>query len=1172
MKRKPILIILFLFVCVFSYAQSNLYLKVPFDGAVFSTEQDSVKFSWNQISGASSYTVQLSNDPGFGTFTAFASSTGTRWIQQADFIGMTHWRVVSDNAVFSAVRTFSVVDLTALGSLVYHIHAETGLNIISNKVANWDNQANGNYNASQGISTARPTWKNNEINGLSTVHFGGASGLSQHSLGLPPLEIEQANFSVFVSYKQQSVNNALPYLLGYQGAGRVGGVHLRGTAGTYNNFGVVYDNPLTERRPNFAGDFKWGIRSFVDNRIYFNNSEVAGYTGAGVDGLRFNTIGTRPDVTNLNFHGDLAEVIIFNDALSSTNRSTVENCLLTKYTPYPDLGEDIDVCLEEFNLGFSHDPAYNSIQWSTGQTGVDSITVNANGWYWVEVEAFDRIIRDSIFVEGLVAKPTLNVLNDTVICAGSVFNLDVQNVQPGVTYTWNEGSIGATLPISGSASFWVTAENNEGCSFNSDTVAFILNNFPLTNGLGEDRVFCLNTDLYFDYGNDGFAPYTHLWSTGNTNAFITPSNLGFETFSIIVTDALGCQALDTVTIQLVNTIGPTVNFSFDTVCPFTTNNFVNQSQLAAGDVLSNVQWNFPTNTLIGNSVNYTFPQNQPYIVELIIGTVAGCSGVKRDTVTFLPKPDVYFVPGNFCQEVSGSLLASQLSPESIVSWQWNFGDPASGVNNTAAGSSVSHIFNLAGNYNVQLIATDLNGCTDTVVQVVNVKAAPSVDFNFIEACAGSFISFENSTTIPSPFVVSSYSWQFGDGSTSGQTNPSKPYLNAGNYTVTLTADGNNGCSNATTKTVKVHAFPQPDYLVDANCAGSPLFVADNSLVQNGSVATVQWSFNGSAPVEGFEASYTFETIGNHTIEQTVMSAFGCETTVEHPITLTGYLFADFTAIPGAILAGYPMTFQNNSIGQDTTVWIVNGTDTVSTTNLTWTFPASALGTTVEITFIVANEDGCSDTIVRTYPVLENRTDLAVNQLFAQKSDGFYVVGVELENRGSTPIIGADLFLRSTNTPVIKETWSGLLEAGDKEIYVFSAQLPATVSAEDTLKNYICVTANLTSPAGFGDEDLTNNENCYTNEVNESVLLIPYPNPTSSLFNLRVILPEDAAPTIQIYDVAGRLVSTVTENATLSEGLTTFSIDASSWSDGIYSIVLLSGKERKSGKIQVLHRD
>lgn len=1156
------------------FGQSSLYLKAPFAAAVFSTEQDSIKFTWNQISGASSYTVQLSNDPGFSTFTAFASTTGARWIQQADLTGTSYWRVVSSNAVFSAVRSFSLINLTALGSLIYHIHAEAGLNIISNNVANWNSQANANYNASQGVSTARPTWKNNEINGLSTVHFGGSVGTSQHRLTLTPLEIEQPNFSVFFSYKQESLNNALPYLLGFQGAGRVGGIHLRGSAGTYNNFGAVYDNPLTERRPNFAGDFRWGIRSFVNNQIYINGTVSTGYIGAGIDGFRFNTIGSRPDVTSLNFHGDLAEVIIFNDGLSIANRSNVENYLLTKYTPYPDLGPDISICANSVVLGPITDPAFNTIQWSTGQTGNPAtIQVSQNGWYWVQTEAFGRVMRDSIFVSGLVPQPQLTVSNNTTICYGDTLALGYTNLlEPGISATWLNGSANPTIDVSAAGTYGVTFSNTSGCSFSAIPVTFTVNEFPLTNGLGADRTVCLNTDLFFDYGTAGLAPYSHLWSNGSTGSSITPQAAGVETYSISVTDALGCVAQDTVEIELVPTEGPLLNFDFDTVCQNTQNTFTDLSTPASSDNIATATWIFPNDTLTGASVNYQAALNIPYFVDLVVVTTAGCKGRKRDTITFLPQPDTYFVPGNFCQEVSGSFLASQLSPESIVSWQWNFGDPASGVNNTTTGAAVSHIFNLAGNYNVQLVATDINGCTDTVVQVVNVKATPSVDFNFIEACAGSFISFNNSTNIPSPFVISSYSWQFGDGSTSGQTSPLKPYLNAGNFNVTLTANANNGCTSATTKTVKVHAFPQPDYLANVSCAGSPIAVEDNSFVQNGSVATVTWSFNGSLPVIGFETIHTFESIGNQTITQTVMSAFGCETTVQHNISLTDYLFADFTAIPGAILGGYPMTFQNNSVGQDTTIWIVNGTDTVSTTNLTWAFPTSSIGSTVTITFIVSNDSGCSDTIVRTYPVLENRTDLAINQLFVQEVNGFYTIGAELENRGSTPIIGADLFLRSANTSVIKEAWSGLLEAGDKEIYIFSTQLPATVSAELLLENYICAEAQLTAPLGFEDEDLTNNERCYTKEGNESILLIPYPNPTSGLFNLRVILPEDAAATIQVYDAAGRLVSTIATNLMLSKGLTTFSIDASTWTDGVYSIVLLSGKDRKSGKIQVLHRD
>lgn len=1166
MKRKPILIILFLFVFVFSYAQSNLYLKVPFDGAVFSTEQDSVKFSWNQITGASSYTVQLSNDPGFGSFTPYISNTGARWIQQGDLAGMNFWRVVSDNMVSSTIRSFSVLNLSSLGALVYHIRADAGLNLVSDKVAEWENQVSINFHASQGINSSRPVLKQNEINGWNTVHFGGSNASSQEYLSLPDFEINSTEFTIFLSYKQESLNTSNSYLLGEESP--ISGVISGGTTGGGRNFGIISAQTTQVIRKPGTTHLKWAIRTGQHKYLFENGLVEPLMVGDSVEGLQFNTIGLRPDVPSLNFHGDLAEIIIYNTSLNNTNRQAVENYLMSKYTPYPDLGSDITSCANSVVLGPITDPAFNAIQWSTGQTGLNSITVNANGWYWVEVEAFDRIIRDSIFVEGLVAKPTLNVLNDTVICAGSVFNLNVQNVQPGVTYSWNEGSLGATLPISGSSSFWVTADNGQGCSFTSDTLDFILDYFPLQQGLGEDRVFCLNTDLYFDYGSDGFAPYDHVWSTGSTNTFITPSNLGFETFSVVVTDALGCEAEDTVTIELVNTVGPTVNFSFDTVCPFTSNNFVNQSQLAAGDVLSNVQWNFPTNTLIGNSVNYTFPQNQPYIVELIIGTVAGCSGVKRDTVDLFPRPDIYFVSAPSCEGSSTNFSSSQYSSIFIPTWTWDFGDPASGAANIENGVVVTHNFETAGNYAVTLFGTDINGCTDTVVQTIEVKPSPAAQFEVEEACVGDFVNFTNTSTVAAPNSILSYLWQFGDGNTSGQTDPAKAYILAGTYSVTLTANGNNGCSGSTTVPVKVHAYPTPGYTTDLGCAGSPIEFEDQSSVTGGSLATISWSFDGEDPMEGYNVNWTFNETGQHTVEQTATSAFGCSTTEETIITLNDFLFGDYALVPSSIIGGYEMYFDNISIGNDTSIWIVNSNDTISSTNLNWTFPNSAVGDNVTVTLIVGNDNGCADTIIRTYPILENRTDLAITQLFVQDQNGFYTIGADLENRGSTPISSVDLLLRSNNFTVLKETWEGLLEAGQHEIYVFSAQLPASDPLTTVFENYVCVEGQIKTPVGFTDADLTNNHACYTKEGSQSAILTTYPNPTEDMFTASIVLPESIAVDIEVFDVMGRRVNVITQGTILEAGLHKFNVDATSWSSGMYTLVLKTETERKAVKLLV----
>ncbi len=47
--------------------------------------------------------------------------------------------------------------------------------------------------------------------------------------------------------------------------------------------------------------------------------------------------------------------------------------------------------------------------------------------------------------------------------------------------------------------------------------------------------------------------------------------------------------------------------------------------------------------------------------------------------------------------------SSIISPEYIDAWEWNFGDPASGINNTSVTQNPAHIFTSAGNYNVTLI-------------------------------------------------------------------------------------------------------------------------------------------------------------------------------------------------------------------------------------------------------------------------------------------------------------------------------------------------------------------------------------------------------------------------------------------------------------------------------------
>jgi len=874
-------------------------------------------------------------------------------------------------------------------------------------------------------------------------------------------------------------------------------------------------------------------------------------------------IGSDRMIAGRYWNGAVPEIIIYDRNLDATEKELVYGYLRSKYAPPVNLGANISrngLCDTSLFAG----EQYQSYLWSDGSTA-DSLNVSESGTYWVEViDIFGFTSADTINVRF----PEIDVPAIQLYCPNNEKTW-YTNLGPDYFYIWSDGSTADSLSINTPGDYHVQITDLNGCVFQSDTLLFSEDPFESVVELGPDINLCSGNSIGLTAGAADVSDY--LWQTGEITPNIDVTTSGQYYVDVINTN--GCAASDSVVITIIGS-APIVDAGLSSeYCINESVVFQDLSSTTDGSTIQNWEWDFGDGSFyLSENGEHTFTTPGSYTVQLTIETSSGCSNSSSNQITIQDKPDVDYIFAGQCVGSPVSFNGQQNSPLIINEWFWDFDDPASGTANNSLLENPSHLFSSSGSYNVSLIAEDVNGCTDSVQKTLDINPAPVVNFSFQEVCAGGIVSFTNNSTIEPTDLISNYNWQFGDGSSSGQTNPSKPYLNAGNYNVSLSATSNNGCFGSQSQTVKVHAIPQPDYLSDLGCAGSPVYFSDNSFVSNGSVATVDWSFDGVNNVQGFEVSHIFEAVGNYNIEQTVMSAFGCQNTVNHSISLTDFLSAGYDISPSSIIGGYAMEFQNTSIGNDTTIWIINGTDTVSSSDLTWIFPSSSVGTTVDIVFIVANDSGCSDTITQSFPVLENRTDLAINQLFIQESNGFYTIGAELENRGSTPITGADLFLRSTNTPLLKEYWSGLLDAGDKEIYIFTTQIPSTVSAEVALENFICAEARLLLPIGFEDENLSNNESCYSKEGNESILLLPFPNPTSDVFNIRIILPEQEEATIQLFDALGKLITTVTENELLKKGLTTFSVDPTSWAAGTYSIVLITGTGIQTGKIQVVNQD
>ncbi|MFO1431841.1 MAG: PKD domain-containing protein [Candidatus Competibacteraceae bacterium] len=137
------------------------------------------------------------------------------------------------------------------------------------------------------------------------------------------------------------------------------------------------------------------------------------------------------------------------------------------------------------------------------------------------------------------------------------------------------------------------------------------------------------------------------------------------------------------------------------------------------------------------------------------------------------------------------------STGNVTSWLWSFGDGGSSTTKTAV-----HTYTSPGNYNASLTVTGPGGSNKSPNKTISVTAAPPVanfSANPPSGNAPLTVQFQNSCT----GNVTEYTWNFGDGGTSNQPNPSHIYTKAGNYTVSLVVKGPAGTSTPKSSPITV---------------------------------------------------------------------------------------------------------------------------------------------------------------------------------------------------------------------------------------------------------------------------------------------------------------------------------------------------------------------------------
>jgi len=313
-----------------------------------------------------------------------------------------------------------------------------------------------------------------------------------------------------------------------------------------------------------------------------------------------------------------------------------------------------------------------------------------------------------------------------------------------------------------------------------------------------------------------------------------------------------------------------------------------------------------------------------------------------------------------------------------TSWYWDFGD---GISSKHA-QTATHTFTKPGTYDVSLTITNSAGSSTLKRSnyiIVTPPQAPVADFFSPEVYhantyGGSVptktVSFvDNSTGSPTSWL-----WDFGDGNTSTEQNPTHVYDLGGGYTVNLTVKNAVG-SNTTSKYGYVLVG-----LGDGSVA--PAFFSSNATSGNapftvtfhgGNGYANNWDFGDGSQLgvgENQTVEHTYLEPGQYTVSLDEYNVGGrAAITKYHYITVTGLTrpFASFTSEKVSVPESLTISFRDTSIGKPTS-WCWDFGDGASSTEQNPTHTYSAAGNYT--VFLTASNENSTNSTFRVIDVFK----------------------------------------------------------------------------------------------------------------------------------------------------------------------------------------------------------
>lgn len=188
-----------------------------------------------------------------------------------------------------------------------------------------------------------------------------------------------------------------------------------------------------------------------------------------------------------------------------------------------------------------------------------------------------------------------------------------------------------------------------------------------------------------------------------------------------------------------------------------------------------------------------------------------------------------------------TLTFSNNTPSALINtYNWSFGDPASGANNISTLATPTHTFSDTGIYTIKLVTNLNQPCSDSATAIVKVYPGFFPGFTTAGICYLNPVQFID-TTRTVYGTVNSWSWNFGDlttlADTSHQQHPSWQYPGPGPKTINFIVTSSKGCIDTVTQVLDL--LDKPPLSVAFN--DTLICITDNVQLQAIGTGNFSWT-------------------------------------------------------------------------------------------------------------------------------------------------------------------------------------------------------------------------------------------------------------------------------------------------------------------------------------------